>query len=70
MSNKTLRQTTRILHFMGAAFIGAFVYGPWGDGSTLEAINQFVIIPALTISGILLWQQPRVMKLFRRSRAN
>ncbi len=67
MSNKRLRQVTRILHILEAIVLGAFIYGPWGDGSLLEASIQYFFFPALAISGIVLWQQPRIMKWFKRS---
>ncbi|MEM9774048.1 MAG: hypothetical protein AAF902_05675 [Chloroflexota bacterium] len=69
MSNKTFRQSVRILHILEAFVLGAFIYGPWGDGSILEATIQYFFFPALGISGIMLWQQHRLMKIFRRSRA-
>lgn len=69
MSNKQLRQLMRALHLIGAVMLGALIYGPWGDGSTLELIIQLVIFPALTVSGLIMWQQPRLAKLRRRSEA-
>ena len=66
MSNKTFRQSIRILHILEAVVLGAFIYGPWGDGSILEATIQYFFFPALGISGIMLWQQPRIMKMLKR----
>lgn len=66
MSNKRVRQLVRILHIVEAIVLGAFVYGPWGDGSALEVAIQFGFFPALGVSGLILWQQPRIMKLVRR----
>ena len=67
MSNKRLRQIVRWLHIVEAAVLGAFIYGPWGDGSLLEAWIQYFFFPALGISGVILWQQPRIMKLLKGS---
>lgn len=66
MSNKQIRNITRISHIVEGAFIGAFVYSPLRTDDTYLAIMQFVILPAIIISGIFLWQQPRILKLFRR----
>ena len=66
MNNKTLRQTVRILHIIEAIVLGAFIYGPWQDGSLLEASIQYFFFPTLAISGLVLWQQPRIMKMLRK----
>ena len=67
MSNRRLRQPVRALHIIEAIVLGAFIYGPWGDGSLLEAAIQFFFFPALGVSGVMLWQQPRLVKLFRKA---
>ena len=66
MSNKRLRQTVRMFHLLEAGVLGALIYGPWGDGSLLEASIQYGFFPALVISGLMLWQQPRLLKRLRR----
>lgn len=68
MSNKQVRQFMRALHIVEAFVLGALIYGPWGDGSLLEAAVQFVFFPALGISGLLMWQQARLNKLLNRRR--
>lgn len=65
MSNKRIRQLVRWLHIVEAGVLGAFIYGPWGDGSLLEAAIQFGFFPALGVSGLIMWQQPRIMKWLR-----
>jgi len=69
MSNKKLRQTARIFHIIEAFVLAVLVYGPWGDGSLLELSIQYLFFPALVISGILMWQQPRITKFFRSKSA-
>lgn len=66
MSNKTIRQVVRWLHIVEAAVLGALIYGPWGDGSILELSIQYFFFPALGISGLVLWQQPRIMKWIKQ----
>lgn len=70
MSNKLFRQVVRWLHLIEGAVLGLYFYSPWGgEGTLLEASIVYFFFPALVISGILLWQQPRVMKLFRGQKA-
>lgn len=66
MSNRRMRQFIRILHMVEAAVLGTLIYGPWGDGSLLEASIQYFFFPTLAISGLLLWQQPLLSKVLRR----
>ena len=68
MSNKRFRQVVRVGHIIEGAMIAAFVYSPTLRASSVyTAIIQFVIVPLIILSGVLLWQQPRVMKWIRRS---
>jgi hypothetical protein len=65
MSNKQLRQTVRLLHVISSFILGTFIYGPWGAGSVLEGLVQFLAFPALAVTGLILWQQPRLARLRR-----
>lgn len=65
MSNKQIRQLVRVLHILGGIAIGVYIYSPWGPGTWLEPVVKFGILPALVISGIVLWQQPRLLKAVR-----
>jgi hypothetical protein len=67
MSNKQLRNIVRIAHIIEGVFIGLFVYSPLRTDETYLAMMQFVILPAIIISGVFMWQQPRILKLFRRT---
>lgn len=70
MSNKQIRQLVRILHLLGGLAIGLYIYSPWGPGTWLEPVVKFGVLPALVISGIILWQQPRFLKLVRQGAAS
>jgi high-affinity Fe2+/Pb2+ permease len=67
MSNKQLRQVLRIGHIIEGVLIIAFIYS-----SSLRAndfysgLIQFVVVPAIVISGIMLWQQARINKWRRQ----
>jgi|LakMenEpi03Aug12_release.lakeMendotaPanAssembly.Ray.scaffolds.fasta_scaffold1658487_2 hypothetical protein len=65
MSNKQFRNIARIAHLIQGVFIALFVYSPLRTDDTYLAIMQFVILPSIIISGMSLWQQPRIMKLLR-----
>ncbi|MEL6403016.1 MAG: hypothetical protein AAFN11_13565 [Chloroflexota bacterium] len=67
MSNKTFRQVIRIGHIIEGILIALFIYSPTlAANSTYIALMQFVVFPAIAISGLLLWQQPRVLKFVRQ----
>jgi thiosulfate reductase cytochrome b subunit len=65
MSSKRFRTILRALHLVEAVFISLLVYSPLRTDATYLAIMQWVIIPAIVISGIAMWQQARLVKLFR-----
>lgn len=67
MSNKQIRNIVRIAHIVQGVFIALLVYSPLRTDATYLAIMQFVILPSIIISGVFLWQQPRILKLFRRT---
>lgn len=67
MSNKQFRNINRIAHLIEGVFIALFVYSPLRTDDTYIALMQFVILPAIIISGMFMWQQPRIMKLLRRN---
>jgi hypothetical protein len=69
MSNKQIRNIVRIAHIVEGVFIALFVYSPLRTDDTYLAIMQFVILPAIIISGVFMWQQPRILQLFRRQSA-
>lgn len=63
MSNKQLRNTFRMGHLAQGALIIAYIYSPTLQASDVySAMIKFVIVPAIIISGLLLWQQARVNK--------
>jgi hypothetical protein len=68
MSNKQVRNFMRILHFVGAGVIGTYIYSPWGDDPTFTAAVQFIIIPLLSLTGVVMWKQAWVGKLLRVQR--
>lgn len=68
MSNKRVRQIVRALHIAYGILLGLIVYGLLEDGSVLDLAIKYFFYPALIGSGLVMWQQPRVMKFFRRNK--
>lgn len=60
---KTIRcSALRAFHLFSGIAIGAFVYSPTLQSSSVfEAIIQFGILPALGLSGLIMWR-PRVLR--------
>lgn len=67
MSNKQLRNTVRLIHLVIAGCMAVFIYSPLRLDSTFTAVVQFLVVPAIVISGIVMWQQPLIVKRFKRS---
>jgi thiosulfate reductase cytochrome b subunit len=66
MSNKQIRTITRWIHIIGGAMIAAFVYAsPLRDSDTFTLLMQLVVIPLLIVSGVVMWQQPKILKWLR-----
>jgi hypothetical protein len=66
MSNKQFRIFVRWAHIIEAAIIGTYLYSPWSANPVFSAITLYVVFPLMALSGVLMWQQPRVMKLLKR----
>lgn len=65
-----MRKTLRYAHLGVALLIGAYVYSPTLSGnSAFQALIQIGVFPIIAVSGIAMWQQPRLMKLIRRTKS-
>ena len=60
------RKLQRIAHLVGAAVLFAYVYVPLG--TELEGVVRFGIFPLVTVTGILMWQAPRIRRVLRAAR--
>lgn len=69
MSNKQLRNVVRLVHLLVAAFMAVFIYSPLRLDNTVTVIAQVLIVPVVALSGLVMWQQPAVVKLFNRRSA-
>jgi len=66
MSGKQFRTMTRYIHLGVAILFLVYFYVPSGDSETLFRIIRIIGLPIVGISGIALWQQPRILKFIRR----
>jgi hypothetical protein len=66
ISNKQLRLILRYTHLVVGILIGLFVYSPLRDVPAFELLVQIALIPIVVLTGIWIWQQARVRRLFVR----
>lgn len=70
ISNKRMRDIQRFVHLAAGLLLVAYVYTPLGNLTAFETLVQFVVVPALVVTGMVMWQLPRIRKLLRdRTRA-
>lgn len=66
--NKRTRDAQRALHLVAAAVLGTYVYSPWGGDPTFAALTRVVLVPVLVLTGLAMWQWPRVGRALRARR--
>ena len=67
-SNKQQRDIQRITHLIGAAVLILYLYTPLGNAPIFTALMQFLVVPLLVATGMLMWQLPRLRKLLQGKR--
>ncbi len=60
------RKIQRAVHLLLGVILLAYVYLPTGEA--LEDLVQIMVFPILALSGIAMWQAPRLRRLRRRAR--
>ena len=66
--NKTTRIVLRWTHLLMAWPLGTFIYTPARENEAFVFFMQFVFVPVLVITGLWMWQQARILRLYRRLR--
>jgi len=66
--NKSTRTILRWTHILAGFLIGVFVYTPAHDNDTFVLLMQAAVVPAVTLTGVWMWQQARIRRLYRRLR--
>jgi hypothetical protein len=67
-SNKQLRDLSRAIHLIGAAALLVYVYVPLGGDPTIRMVMQVVVFPILALTGMAMWQLPRITRRLRAKR--
>lgn len=60
----SVRKTLRAAHIIVGIWIAIFIFSPLRQDPTATSFAQISVI-GLTISGIIMWQLPRLARLFR-----
>jgi len=62
------RSIIRILHLVLSVPILGFLYGPVARIEPAAWFTRFVAMPVVVLSGIWLWQKPRIQRWLRNRR--
>ncbi|MBD3886786.1 hypothetical protein IFO70_34660 [Phormidium tenue FACHB-886] len=65
-NQKQLHSQLRLIHIIASIGLGAFIYSPWRSNSTFTLVMSVVIFPLLTLTGLWMWQGPRIQKWLKR----
>ena len=66
-SNKSLRNSFRVIHLVVAGLIGAYIYSPLGNVEWYANLVRASVLPILLITGLSMWQMPSLTKWLKRS---
>jgi hypothetical protein len=68
VSNKQARDILRIIHLITGGLLAVYLYAPLPlDDTPVELLVEGVVLPVLALSGVVMWQWPRISgKLGRR----
>lgn len=66
MTDKDFRKTVGYLHVAVGVMLILFVYSPLSDVGWYALTVQVLAIPLVSLSGIALWQQPKLNARLKR----
>jgi hypothetical protein len=61
------RKLQRLAHLLAGAILLAYVYVP--VGAEIESAVRMLVFPLLVVTGIAMWQAPRLRRLLKRARS-
>jgi hypothetical protein len=67
-SNAKLRIWLRAFHLAGMIPMGLVIYTVLDQPNTLLNIVRFAVFPSFVLTGLIMWQMPRLSKWFKRPR--
>lgn len=69
-SKSSLRNQLRNVHILASIALGAFLYSPWRTHPSFFPIMGGAVFPLLTLSGLWMWQGPRISRWLTASKTN
>jgi hypothetical protein len=66
MSSLQERTFIRTLHLVLSIPIIGYIYGPVAHIPAAASFTRFVAVPIVIMSGIWMWQKPRILRWFRQ----
>ncbi len=69
MQPSRIRTIVRWIHLSAAALIGVSVYSPWSGDPVFAWVLKYMGFPLLGLTGLVLWQQARLLRLRNASRS-
>ncbi|CAN5326960.1 hypothetical protein BH20ACT8_BH20ACT8_21030 [soil metagenome] len=67
MKARTVRTAQRIAHLAAGVTLLAYFYGPLRGDQALRVAVTVVALPLLVLSGVAMWQAPRLRRMRTRA---
>jgi hypothetical protein len=67
LSNAKLRIWLRAFHLAGMIPMGLVIYTALDQPGTLLNVVRFAVFPSFVLTGLIMWQMPRLRKWLKRS---
>lgn len=64
MSQPALRNVLRWGHIVASLLLGTYLYSPLSADPTFAAITLYVAFPFMAVSGVWMWKQGAIARLF------
>ena len=58
------RKVQRAVHLAAALVLFSYLYAPFG--AQLQDVVRFLVLPVLVVTGLAMWQAPRIRRLRKR----
>lgn len=68
-SRRPVRSIQRGVHLVASVLLLAYLYTPLGEDPVFSLMLRIMVVPVLTVSGIVMWQWPRVRRRLRAAAA-
>jgi hypothetical protein len=67
-SNAKLRTWLRAFHLAGMIPMGLVIYAALDQPGVLLNVVRFAVFPGFVMTGLIMWQMPRLSKWLKRTR--